>query len=429
MRFAIPFPGDDDGLGEERGAIIGNCLLVPIAAAALIYWPISFAVGVLTGADLVAARTMIAWPSVSITPWVVLAEGIAECVVSLLASGSAGNIAFALIGTIAMFGLVGLWSWCLWRLPLGRLGLSAAPMVSGIQWWLSARKEWTLGWSRRRAVLDDDLSDEEGLSGTSTVEGLMILYASFLSEKWLLWADLASLILSLAVGVMEGIEPTSTQVCLSRAVVAVVFAVVQVGLGLLTLIPVDMAFNIAQATLTIVLSAIIIAAVEGNDLGLSGALDGISFVIGILGIAGSLVGFIQAHSKSQAIHRRQMRLQQATASSHEKVLLTPTDMIVSDLSIFEEFSKGAADTNNSPAYHEPKRAEEMEESPRKRIKPTFIHADDANGRSGRFRMGDSVRGKGLDYAQWHEAALVEADLASIEEEQRRSARFSCSSFA
>eukprot|EP00742_Colponemidia_sp_Colp-10_P012601 GILJ01014178.1.p1 GENE.GILJ01014178.1~~GILJ01014178.1.p1 ORF type:complete len:936 (+),score=133.03 GILJ01014178.1:96-2903(+) len=208
-----------------RGALVGNLLVVPAIWCALMYLLVPLAIRALTDRTLDASRDFVGWPGMALMPLAVLSEGSAMASVGLLTQGSVGDIIMGLVGLAILLVTTACWVAELWRMRRQVV----LRRVSAVQSWakvLHPRFKWEDGKKKH---------DGNALANASYLDKRIQLVGS----SWWLWSALAAHVLSMVVGVAEGL-PVSSGICRVRWAVASLAAVLQAAAVMTNTVPVEL---------------------------------------------------------------------------------------------------------------------------------------------------------------------------------------------
>ena len=295
-----------------------------------------------------AARARIGWPSVLLFPFGTLAEGSAAAITEALRSDTLHVIFFGAVGVTLLAAFCGVYSWAMARhLPRRRLVLQnsgsdsdsdaegedaeKAPAenyegglrdelrraVSSPKHWFAPGREWAAATKvtcGEQASSDQQKGDEaerilivsaDGLGpqgtgsspdqsasvGTSTeadvrfVEARLAQYAHFIGDSRWLYAEYASFLCSVIVGIAEGLPDSShtySFMCELRVGLAAAATISQCLLALGTTVPLELLIQLAIAGCTIPIAAMAVVVVTSRGDGVGGFADDAASALALL---------------------------------------------------------------------------------------------------------------------------------------------------
>eukprot|EP00744_Colponema_vietnamica_P006423 GILI01009337.1.p1 GENE.GILI01009337.1~~GILI01009337.1.p1 ORF type:complete len:700 (+),score=116.04 GILI01009337.1:189-2288(+) len=265
-----------------RGALVGNLLVVPAIWCALMYLLVPFAIRALTDRTLDASRDFVGWPGMALMPLAVLSEGSAMASVGLLTQGGAGDIVMGLIGLAILLVTTACWAAELRRMRR----LVQLRRTSGAVSWAVVPFHQRFEFEVVRKI--------DG-SNASYLDKRMLLVGS----SWWLWSELAAQMLSVVVGVAEGL-PVGPSLCRARWAVASLAAVLQAVVVMATTVPIELFLLGVIGTITSIL--VVLVALTTFDYGSPdstfSALDAVGTANSILGMFLILMGALAAAYES-----------------------------------------------------------------------------------------------------------------------------------
>eukprot|EP00744_Colponema_vietnamica_P009830 GILI01013952.1.p1 GENE.GILI01013952.1~~GILI01013952.1.p1 ORF type:complete len:681 (+),score=128.93 GILI01013952.1:72-2045(+) len=286
------------GAGDYKfyiGAILGNCLIIPFLAFLLLRFLLPHALQrwvLPADTDMPKVLNYIGYPSVLIVPFVTLAEGIAAAATELVRSGKAAEALVGILGGGILLAVVGAWGHVLlmrlYKLPIrlekapfeGYVSLAFGPMYDWAPKDLDSDKEDT----------EDEVEKEENAANEEADEELERM-GNFIGGKVFLFADGMALLLTVMVGIVEGIGKGVA--CHSSVLTLAVFGIIQSLLACTTTCPTEF---LVQFLIAICITML---AVSSSRAGFKGPNDTlfsedieqtIGFSVNILGFFGLGLG-------------------------------------------------------------------------------------------------------------------------------------------
>eukprot|EP00742_Colponemidia_sp_Colp-10_P012580 GILJ01014150.1.p1 GENE.GILJ01014150.1~~GILJ01014150.1.p1 ORF type:complete len:353 (+),score=40.39 GILJ01014150.1:227-1285(+) len=226
------------------------------------------------------ALVQIGWPTVLILPFTNLAEGIGVTMVASISSGEPFGIGMGIIALFVLVAFIGSWVWILIRvIPKSRLQLRQEEDPTGF-----GKRRMFLWRMVRPSHRWMPLSPED-TKGSRIWLADLERYGNAIGDKQWYYAELLSLCCSLLVGVCEGL-PTSF--CRERAVIALIPSILQCGLAVLALIPLER-FLQSLLALCLVPMYVVVGVKVFSDSASDEQLD---TVMAVLSTGGNAIGLV-----------------------------------------------------------------------------------------------------------------------------------------
>lgn len=275
------------GSGPYRyfmGAVIGNCLIIPIGAASLfrVVLPVLLRRWVVPDSTPKEALIFIGWPYSMVLIAPPLAEGTTASVANLLVSARAAETLLGIFGAVLIASLLVAWFMALWmRVHRLRPLLAKAPFMGWIRWPL--------------------VPLFERVSKARNAEETLQLCAPLYGDGLWLWAGCAGYGCGIVVGVIEGIGHRLP--CGAAFPLLLVFAIVQSVMACTTLVPAELVVEfLVGACLILLCSSATMAVLSGESFLTVEEENAIGLMINILSLFGVFLGMLIV--AVETIHRR-----------------------------------------------------------------------------------------------------------------------------
>eukprot|EP00744_Colponema_vietnamica_P013092 GILI01018364.1.p1 GENE.GILI01018364.1~~GILI01018364.1.p1 ORF type:complete len:891 (-),score=47.06 GILI01018364.1:97-2460(-) len=276
----LQFSFGDRAYQRYSAGAISDTLLVPLIVTAIALGPVRLMLMHPRSIPSHVAMAQMGWPSLLVLPFANLAEGIGMTTMTSLLSGETFGIGMGIIALAVLIAFFASWLWILARVvPRGRQVLRVENAVDeqGKQRLFVLRiLRPSHRWVPREA------------EGPSTLNPVFVeKYNNTVGDKYWYYAELASFVCSVVVGVAESL-PSS--VCRERAAIAVVIALSQCVLSLVALVPIERVLQSLLALCLVPLYIVVMVKVFSDDQNDNDGEDGLDTAIAVLSTASNMIG-------------------------------------------------------------------------------------------------------------------------------------------
>lgn len=236
---------------KYSAAALSNTILVPLIVTAIALGPVRLLLMRVRTATSNEAMAQMGWPSLLVLPFANLAEGIGVSVVASIRSGQPFGIGVGLIGASVVITFVGAWLWVIIKI-MPKIHFELRNEEGSLSSGISILRESISKKTKRRAFLwglvrpSSRWVPKSDAVGTIN-EAFAERYNNVVGDKVWYYAELTSFLCSLTVGIIEGVPSTF---CKERAIFALIPALGQCALSVLTVIPLE---RFLQSLLTLCL--------------------------------------------------------------------------------------------------------------------------------------------------------------------------------
>lgn len=272
----LQFNFGDQQYQKNAAGAISNTIIVPLIITLIAVGPVRMLIMRVRDVSSRKALEQMGWPSLLIVPFSNLAEGIGVTTVASIMSGAPFGVALgAISGTIVLV-FIGSWLWILMKIiPRSRLELTQVVQED------KPDKE-----TKRAAVRKIMRPSRRWIPRENEINlspRFVERYGNAIGDKTWFYADLLSFLCSLVVGTIENLPGS---LCKERILIAMVPALAQCVLSVLTIVPME---RFLQALLVVCLVPMYLLVAIQVFRGSSGD-EVLEEVVSVLSGAGNMIG-------------------------------------------------------------------------------------------------------------------------------------------